>query len=435
MGNIGEKTTVLRHASRQDSAWNFSLPDGTNTPRQLSNSSGDITLSARYTPWGDTLELNGTGNFAFGYLGGVLDATTGLLYVGNGQYYDPQTGRFLTRDANQNNSNPYVPWDPSGAIIAPLGIVALFAGRKKKGSKVGTFLVLLLVLGSVGMTLAACGGGQEPTPAEYTGIVTTTTPGSYVVKVERAGTVVGTYDVPTDTPTATLIATVCTPTPSSTVTATQTPVPIPTTDEDYKTLIASRFGIILSDDTGVWATWQIQIVFSALSKIDTALGGTLKTLLGTSKKFCRDWDPDFYGGKTNPDGINFHFNNKFPHQLIYHEMGHLLDYAFGESITYSLDHEEVFDENGDWVMGNDGKDDYMRNNWLGYKEHVLNDPSGFTVSALMHGAGDEDFDGNGDTAGEDWGDLFANYVVGNIDLAVPAGRARHKWVVDHLFPK
>jgi len=48
-----------------------------------------------------------------------------------------------------------VPWDPSSAIIAPLGIIALFAGRKKKGSKFGTFVVLLLVLGSVGMTLAA----------------------------------------------------------------------------------------------------------------------------------------------------------------------------------------------------------------------------------------------------------------------------------------
>ena len=42
LGGIGEKTT----------AWNFSLPDGTNTPRQLSDVSGEITLSARYTPWG-----------------------------------------------------------------------------------------------------------------------------------------------------------------------------------------------------------------------------------------------------------------------------------------------------------------------------------------------------------------------------------------------
>lgn len=70
-GSIGEKTTD----------WSYSLPDGTNTPRQLTDNSGDITLTSRYTPWGDTLDTYGTGNFSFGYLGGVLDATTGLLYA------------------------------------------------------------------------------------------------------------------------------------------------------------------------------------------------------------------------------------------------------------------------------------------------------------------------------------------------------------------
>jgi len=148
-------------------AQNYSLSDGTNTPRQLTDIQGEITLSASYTPWGDSLELHGTGNFSFGYLGGVLDATTGLLYVGNGQYYDPSTGRFLTRDVYPNSTNPYVPWNPIGAILGPLGLIALIFGRKKKGSKTGTILVLLLVTVSVGMTLAACGPApvpsQEPT--------------------------------------------------------------------------------------------------------------------------------------------------------------------------------------------------------------------------------------------------------------------------------
>jgi RHS repeat-associated protein len=107
LGAIGEK----------NNAWSYSLPDGTNTPRQLSDISGDITLSARYTPWGDTLDTYGTGNFAFGYFGGIHDAATGLLYVGNGQYYDPATGRFLTRDTKPNNSNPYVPWNPTVPIL------------------------------------------------------------------------------------------------------------------------------------------------------------------------------------------------------------------------------------------------------------------------------------------------------------------------------
>ena len=154
LGAIGEKTT----------AWNYSLPDGSNTPRQLSDISGDITRSSRYTPWGDTLDTYGTGNFTFGYFGGVMDAATGLLYVGNGQYYDPATGRFLTRDARPDNTNPYVPWNPIGAIVGPLGVVALLFGRKRKGGRVSTFLVLLIVLGSVGITLAACGPTPSPTP-------------------------------------------------------------------------------------------------------------------------------------------------------------------------------------------------------------------------------------------------------------------------------
>jgi RHS repeat-associated protein len=146
LGPIGEKT----------STWNFALPDGLNTPRQLTDMQGDVTLSTRYTPWGGALDTYGTGNFTYGYLGGILDVATNLIYVGNGQYYDPETGRFLTRNVNPDSTNPYVPWNPIGAIVGPLGLVALVFARRKKGSKVGTFIVLLVVVGSVGMTIASC---------------------------------------------------------------------------------------------------------------------------------------------------------------------------------------------------------------------------------------------------------------------------------------
>ncbi len=146
LGAIGEKTNE----------WAYSLPDGTNTPRQLTDIQGEITLSARYTPWGDSLELHGTGNFSFGYLGGVLDATTGLLYVGNGQYYDPATGRFLTRGVNPDSTNPYIPWDPTGAIIGPLAAMALFFGRKRKHGKWDSIVILLVLSLSTGLGLAAC---------------------------------------------------------------------------------------------------------------------------------------------------------------------------------------------------------------------------------------------------------------------------------------
>lgn len=72
----------------------------------MTNASGEITLASSYTPSpkgvlreGDTLSVSGSGNFAQGYFGGMMDNATGLLYLGNRQYYDPQTGRFLNRNA------------------------------------------------------------------------------------------------------------------------------------------------------------------------------------------------------------------------------------------------------------------------------------------------------------------------------------------------
>jgi hypothetical protein len=55
-----------------------------------------------------------------------------LIYIGNGQYYDRATGKFLTHDMKANNSNPYVPWDSTYALFSPLGLlVIVFRSRKK----------------------------------------------------------------------------------------------------------------------------------------------------------------------------------------------------------------------------------------------------------------------------------------------------------------
>ena len=93
-------------------------------------------MSVAYTPWGDVLEYYGSGGIDFGNLGGVSDANTGLLYMGGGRYYNPATGRFLTRGAG-DHGNSYVPWafDPAGVMVAPLGLIGLVLGRKKKQGK------------------------------------------------------------------------------------------------------------------------------------------------------------------------------------------------------------------------------------------------------------------------------------------------------------
>ena len=68
-------------------------------PRQLTDADGLVTLTNHYDPWGEMLhcvrQQAGQGSFAWGYFGGFMDAATGLIYVDEEQYYDPQTRRLM----------------------------------------------------------------------------------------------------------------------------------------------------------------------------------------------------------------------------------------------------------------------------------------------------------------------------------------------------
>ena len=158
LGPLGEFTNV----------WSYSLPDGTGTPRQLTDAAGGVTLANRYDPWGEmrhcVRQQAGQGNFTWGYFGGLMDAATGLIYVGDGQYYDPQTGRFLTRGAQQGKANPYVPWggDPTGLLVGPLALMVLLRWKKRGRalSRMERVLLAVLVLAAVGVAVAGCGGGD-----------------------------------------------------------------------------------------------------------------------------------------------------------------------------------------------------------------------------------------------------------------------------------
>ena len=145
------------------------MTDGFNVPRQLTDTGGEVTLSVRYNPWGKPIETNGIGNFDASYIGTLIDATTGLIYIGNGQYYDPETGRFLTRGVFPNNTNPYVPWNPTGMLLGPLGLVSLFSSQKKGKSKGRNRAVLIAILVLAMANLACCHvSPPDPTPGPDT---------------------------------------------------------------------------------------------------------------------------------------------------------------------------------------------------------------------------------------------------------------------------
>jgi hypothetical protein len=99
-----------------------------------------------------------------------------LIYVCNGQYYDPATGRFLTRDARPNQNNPYTPIDPTGALLGPLALLALAYGRKKSRGKWDMLVILLVLSVSLGVGLAAWGQELSIVARNAPGIFTQSAP-------------------------------------------------------------------------------------------------------------------------------------------------------------------------------------------------------------------------------------------------------------------
>jgi RHS repeat-associated protein len=126
---------------------------------------GSITLVRTYDPFGQVLDQRGSGSLSWGFFGGLLDAASGLVYIGNGQYYDPATGRFLT--ASGPGANPYLPrgtGDPLGALLAPVALISLWIRRKGRKHIAPTerWLVIAVVLLSASATIVACGPGPTP---------------------------------------------------------------------------------------------------------------------------------------------------------------------------------------------------------------------------------------------------------------------------------
>lgn len=87
-----------RHRSRVSHAL-----DGLGSVRQLADSTGAVTLTRRYDPFGNALSSVGSGASVFGFAGEQTDAT-GLEYL-RARYYAPAQGRLTTRDAWVGDSN------------------------------------------------------------------------------------------------------------------------------------------------------------------------------------------------------------------------------------------------------------------------------------------------------------------------------------------
>ena len=156
----------------------------------------------------------------------MYDENTGLIYLGGGQYYDPVTGRMLTRGAGQ--SNPYKPgaFDPAGLLVAPLAMLGLVLGKKKKRGKWDTFIALLVVGVVVGMSVSACTDSTYISESDQVATRAAWPRTAEQTREAWALTVEESLATPYEAPTLTLTLTpTCTPTLIQTPTLTLTVMP------------------------------------------------------------------------------------------------------------------------------------------------------------------------------------------------------------------
>ena len=71
--------------------------DGGGSVRQLTNSAGTVTDSYEYDAFGNALQTSGSTPNVYLYRGEQYDSDLGLYYL-RARYYNPQTGRFMSRD-------------------------------------------------------------------------------------------------------------------------------------------------------------------------------------------------------------------------------------------------------------------------------------------------------------------------------------------------
>src|SRR5208283_5317497 len=82
-----------------NNAWTGSFYgyDGAGSVRQLTNSAGVVTDTYEYDAWGNLVNKTGTTPNNYLYRGEQYDADLALYYL-RARYYNPSTGRFLSRD-------------------------------------------------------------------------------------------------------------------------------------------------------------------------------------------------------------------------------------------------------------------------------------------------------------------------------------------------
>ena len=198
-----------------------------------------------------------------------------------------------------------------------------------------------------------------------------------------------------------------------------------------KERMLADYGVTLADG-GAGDDWQISVwgkkvnsknwdltyarqVDSALSNLNKALDGKLHSIIG-SATFTLNEHPDgiHYYGYTHGSTVDFYVTNNLSHINIYHEFAHVLNNISGKNDAFSsgIGTGSAFQDKNGFLDINA----LINRNANLYYQHPMSISGNDKIGAQR----------------EQWGDMFANYVAGNIDVYSDSGSAMNTYVENAL---
>ena len=146
--------------------------DGLGSVRGLSDDSGNTVARYSYDAFGEPDLITGQEDNNFLFTGEQMDSETGLIYL-RARYYDPETGRFISKDpftgfatvpSSLNRytyvqNNPALYTDPSGKNpLAAIGLAGVYGASANTGWYIGEMAGIQYRTGHNPFSFATLGG-------------------------------------------------------------------------------------------------------------------------------------------------------------------------------------------------------------------------------------------------------------------------------------
>lgn len=162
----------------------YAHSDGSRNVRVLTDSAGTVSDSYDYAAFGELINRTGTTANTYQFASDRFDAAAGLTYL-RARYYDPATGRFISRDPFEGvhrdpvslhrylyaNANPITNGDPSGRlttvqvvqvtlIIADMAL-DVYSNVTKGGQSAGQIVFSAIVTGVLSAVTSSAGFANQ----------------------------------------------------------------------------------------------------------------------------------------------------------------------------------------------------------------------------------------------------------------------------------